>query len=222
MELITLNTGSKGNCYFLKSSNGKMCILDCGIKYKDITKHIESFMNVDLVFCSHNHNDHSLALKDFELSGCECISYKNIISKQKVEVGQWTLLPFQVAHNDLNYGVIIYDNYEKKKIVYATDFSAMPKIKNVDHWIYEINYDNFTVNKMIENGYTDFAHLHHNLNFHNSLESALEYFEEIGKVETLITCHLSNIGGLEDNIKNYMNKYAKHLYIAKKGTKITF
>ena len=77
-------------------------------------------------------------------------------------------------------------------------------------------------NKMIENGYTDFAHLHHNLNFHNSLESALEYFEDIGKVETIITCHLSNIGGLEDNIKNYMNKYAKHLYIAKKGTKITF
>ena len=222
MELLTISTGSKGNVYRLTSANGKMCILDCGIKYRDITKHIETFMNLDFVFTSHSHIDHSLALKDFELSGCECISYKNIISKQKIEVGQWTLLPFQVAHNDLNYGVIIYDNYEKKKIVYATDFSAMPKIKNVDHWIYEINYDNFTVNKMIENGYTDFAHLHHNLNFHNSLESALEYFEEVGKVETLITCHLSNIGGLEDNIKNYMNKYAKHLYIAKKGTKITF
>lgn len=132
------------------------------------------------------------------------------------------MLPFQVAHNDLNYGVIIYDNYEKKKIVYATDFSAMPKIKNVDHWIYEINYDNFTVNKMIENGYSDFSHLYHNLNFHNSLENAVDYFEKVGKVKTLIACHLSNIGGLEDNIKKYMHKYAENVYIAKKNKIIEF
>lgn len=222
MELLTISTGSRGNCYFLKSANGKTCILDCGIKYKDITKHIETFMNIDFVFCSHDHKDHSLSLKNFELSGCECISFKNVISQKKIKVGQWTLLPFQVAHNELNYGVIIYDEYENKKVVYATDFSSMPKIKNVDNWIYEINYDNFTVNKMIEGGYSDFSHLYHNLNFHNSLENAIEYFEKVGKVKTFIACHLSNIGGLEDNIKKYMHKYAENVYISKKNKIIKF
>lgn len=55
MELSTINTGSKGNCYILKSNNGKFCILDCGIKFQDITKHIDTFQDLDFVFCSHFH-----------------------------------------------------------------------------------------------------------------------------------------------------------------------
>lgn len=132
------------------------------------------------------------------------------------------MIPFQVAHNELNYGVIIYDSYENKKIVYATDFVSMPKIKGVDNWIYEINYDEFTINKLIDKGNADLSHLHHNLAFHNSLENAKEYFEEIGKVKTLMVCHLSNIGGLEQNIVNTMQPYASELYILKKNMKIEF
>lgn len=214
MKLKVLSTGSKGNSYILTSSNGKYCILDCGISFNDIKKNMTSFKDLDFVFTSHIHQDHSKALKDFELSGCKCISYKNITCT-KIEIGQWTLVPFRVIHNELNYGVIIYDSYENKKIVYATDFSSMPIIKNVDNWLYEINYDEFTVNKLVENG--NFLHLSNNIHFHNSLENAVKYFEKIGKVNTLIACHLSNIGGTKERIENTMHNYAKHLYIAKKG-----
>lgn len=55
MELTTLATGSRGNCYILSSISGKKCILDCGIKFKDITKNIPTFKNVDFVYCSHSH-----------------------------------------------------------------------------------------------------------------------------------------------------------------------
>lgn len=57
MELITLSTGSQGNCYILKSNSGKFCILDCGIKFKDITNnlHFSTFGNCDFAFCSHEH-----------------------------------------------------------------------------------------------------------------------------------------------------------------------
>lgn len=57
MELTTLATGSRGNAHILKSSNGKFCILDCGIKMKDITSsdNFNSFSNLDFVYCSHSH-----------------------------------------------------------------------------------------------------------------------------------------------------------------------
>lgn len=55
MELTTLASSSRGNCHILKSANGKFCILDCGIKFKDITSKevFSGFGNLDFVFCSH-------------------------------------------------------------------------------------------------------------------------------------------------------------------------
>ncbi len=57
MELTTLSTGSRGNVYLLQSSNGKFCVLDCGLKMKDITKStaFNGFKNLDFVYCSHSH-----------------------------------------------------------------------------------------------------------------------------------------------------------------------
>lgn len=57
MDVITLATGSTGNCYFVKDNNGKTVILDCGIKFKDITHHPEfpKFKDIDFVFVSHSH-----------------------------------------------------------------------------------------------------------------------------------------------------------------------
>lgn len=57
MEVITLATNSSGNSYILKSQNNRFCILDCGIKFKDITnnKAFSSFQDLDFVFCSHFH-----------------------------------------------------------------------------------------------------------------------------------------------------------------------
>ena len=36
MDVITLATGSTGNCYFVKDVNGKTIILDCGINFQEI------------------------------------------------------------------------------------------------------------------------------------------------------------------------------------------
>lgn len=57
MKVVTLSSGSKGNNYILQSDNGKFCILDCGLKFEDITnsKYFNSFSKLDFVFCSHIH-----------------------------------------------------------------------------------------------------------------------------------------------------------------------
>ena len=225
MKLTTLSSNSKGNCHILKSSNGKFCILDCGIKFKDITssKEFSSFQDLDFVFSSHIHLDHSKSLKDFALTGVEIVSYENIEPRKPINIGQWTLIPFPVLHNVPNYGLIIYDNYEQKRIVYATDFVKLPKIVNTDYWIYEINYDEFNVNKIIEKQEIEDLHIANNVKYHNSLESAIEYFSELGnKPKLIIACHLSNMGGCEENILREMQPLCDQIEIAKKNKTIKF
>lgn len=225
MELTTLSTGSRGNCYILKSSNGRFCILDCGLKLKEITSSsaFGKFMDCDFAFCSHEHKDHSLSLEDFEKSGIDCISYKNIQSGKTIKFGQWVIYPFPVAHNALNYGAIILDKSENKKIVYATDFVSMPKIQNVDYWLYEINYDEFTVNKLIDTQDLEDLHVANNIKYHNSLESAVEYFSGLNnKPKLVVACHLSNIGGCDKNILYKMKRLCDRIKIATKNKTIKF
>lgn len=57
MIMNTLASGSTGNCHFLKNSNGRFIILDCGVKMSTITgsEHFTGFSDIDFVFCSHCH-----------------------------------------------------------------------------------------------------------------------------------------------------------------------
>ena len=56
MKVITLASGSSGNAYLVEE-NGRYILLDCGIKFEDITgsKHFPGFRKLDLVFVSHLH-----------------------------------------------------------------------------------------------------------------------------------------------------------------------
>lgn len=225
MYLTTLGTGSKGNSYILKSSNGKFCVLDCGLKMRDITSSTEfdSFKNLDFVFSSHEHKDHSLSLEDFERSGAECISYKSIVPRKKIEIGQWEIFPFTVLHNAVNYGIIIYDKVEEKKLVYATDFIKMPKIQGIDYWLYEINYDKATVDRLVDEKELDELHIANNVKYHNSLEDAVDYFKSLNnKPKLVIACHLSNMGGCDKNILQEMKPVCDRIEIAKKNKTFRF
>ena len=68
MTLDCIATGSNGNCYILKDTNGRAVILDCGIRFQDITHHkaFPNFFNIDFVFVSHSHSDHNKSLNDFK------------------------------------------------------------------------------------------------------------------------------------------------------------
>lgn len=225
MKLVTLSTGSKGNSYILQSNNGKFCVLDCGIKFQDITnnENFNGFRNLDFVFCSHIHEDHSRSLEDFKNSGCEIISYENPRLNETIVIGQWRLRMFHVKHNAENYGIIIHDTNENKTFCYVTDFTEMPKIEKVDYWLYEINYDEFTVNKLIDEKDISKLHIANNIQFHNSLENSQEYFGNLKtKPKLIIACHKSNMGGLAENIENGMKDFCDRIVVAKKNLVVEF
>lgn len=170
------------------------------------------------------HKDHSLSLQDFKNSGVECLSYENLTPNKTIQIGQeWRVLPFHVKHNVENFGCIIYNIPEDKKLVYVTDFTQMPKINNIDYWLYEINYDEFTVDKIIDNEDISNLHVANNIQYHNSLENAQKYFSELqNKPKLIVACHISKMGGTLERIKTKMKPLCDRIEVAKKGQIINF
>lgn len=56
MKLSTIGTGSSGNSYFLKASNGEILLMEAGVKWSDVRKAI-NFKTSDVVgvVISHTH-----------------------------------------------------------------------------------------------------------------------------------------------------------------------
>lgn len=154
-----------------------------------------------------DHIDHNKSLNDFKKSGCEIVSYENLEKKvQQKNIDNFTITTFPIEHNVDNWGIVIKDNNEGTKLCYCTDFNQMPKLENVDYWIYEVNYIEERIDKQIEkSGFDKFKHT--NFIHHNSLEKALRYFEELKtKPKTLCVCHLSKENGSRRKILTQLRK----------------
>lgn len=216
MRIITLNTGSDGNCYLLKDNNDRTIILDCGLPFEKIThnKEFPSFSKIDLLFTSHSHQDHSKALKEFKKTGIDVISYETLEKKvQNFSFGKWAFTTFPVEHNADNWGIIIKDNETGTKVCYVTDFTKMPKLENIDHYIYEINYIEADIDARVDaGGYDKFKHT--GFTHHNSLENAIEYFEGLSVKPTSINiCHLSKDNGNWKKINKQLKQHFKNITI---------
>lgn len=227
MKLKVLATGSSGNCYILTSGTGEFLVLDAGIKFKDITsdKAFTGFKNLDLAFVSHEHKDHSLSLQRFKDVGVTTISYESGLSSQGADLGRlgrFLVEKFAVNHNVPTFGAIIRDLETRESVVYATDFSAMPKIFGVKNFIYEINFDQESYENAVWEDKISLTHASNSYNNHNSLEKAVDYFEQIGKIDNLVIVHMGSETANEDKIRKTMQKYANNVYIAKKGKEIQF
>ena len=214
MNLYVIGTGSKGNCYLL-CENNHYIVLDCGLKFQEITSYTNfpSFCQIDFVWCSHQHGDHSKSLKNFKMSGCNCLTYEKLKPElQKWNMGYWDCLTFPVSHNVPNWGIVIKSKQTNEKFCYVTDFCALPKIEGIDYWLFEVNYIEKYIDTMIDDG-IDIQNL--GFNNHFSLEQAVDYFNSLQTRPKGITCcHLSQNNSIEDEILKEMSDFADKVQIA--------
>jgi len=218
MELACLKSGSKGNCYILKSNNGNMLLLDLGVTAKEISanKVFTSWFNVGGAIVTHSHKDHSAGIKEISSNGIQ-VYYEFSDNKLFIIDENWAILPFDCVHDVPTKGFIIKDLTENKVIVYATDTAKLPPIKNVDFWLVECNNDYETLNDSIQNGELDYEYLGRVMETHLGLEYLVEYFNNsvIKKPEWIIACHLSNENSNAGTIRNKLSVKANNFDIAR-------
>jgi len=121
MKLITVGTGSSGNCYLLKRDNDRFIALDCGCKWKDVLVGC-GFRPIDIDFAlvTHSHSDHSRYTRDFISNGIDVISNENVLTKKIYKKGASAVVAFEVPHDVPCYGYLI--RVDGRTIVYMTDF----------------------------------------------------------------------------------------------------
>ena len=140
MKLLTVGTGSAGNCYLLQLNDDSFIALDCGVAWKKVMI-ATKFRPMDIRFAlvTHSHSDHSCYARDFKRYGIDV--YGNLTERKIFKKGDVEIIPFEVPHDVRCYGYLI--KVDGRRIVYMTDFGYCQytfKSWGVDTWLIACNH----------------------------------------------------------------------------------
>ncbi len=173
----SLGSGSSGNCYYI-GTYSRGILIDAGISARNVRQRLRAlgldYENIWGIFVTHDHADHVRAVgtlgEKFHIpvytthhvrEGIErnpCVnpkpinSYRPIDKNAEVKVGDFSITPFEVAH-DSNDCVGYHIRTQNTTITLATDVGEVNDelaqfVQKSDVLILESNYDN----DMLERG----------------------------------------------------------------------
>ena len=190
LNIKTISTGSKGNCYLLSTENETL-VLDCGVPMKEIKKALKfNVSRVCGVLCTHGHQDHCKSEPDFLNMGIQVFRPydERIECSLATKCGPFMVQAFKLPHNGTpNYGFLI--TVDGQKILYMTDFEYCQytfKNQKINHILIECNYQNEYVDRNIPN-------YEHKLRGHCELETC-KGFVGTNKSDELKTVLLLHMG----------------------------
>ena len=190
MILKVLSSGSKGNCYILRDSEGRQLVLDVGIPFKKILCGLDyDLMSVVGVCVTHSHKDHSLSMNDFINRGIpryRPYQYLCNNARQTTYFGNYKVQSFELEHDVPCYGFLI-THPEMGKLVYITDTAYCKyRFKDLNHILVECNYDE----RMLDDEYEAKGHVLHD---HFELGAVKRFIaaNETENLRTIVLCHTS-------------------------------
>jgi beta-lactamase domain protein len=163
MKVITLGSGSKGNCALVLSENSAI-LIDAGITYRLVEKNLEninlSFNNIDGILITHCHKDHTAHLKAI-IKNTKINAYipkkmyesirdlipieRCIFINDDFNINDFKIKLIHTSHDaPSSVGYIIESN--NKKMMYVTDTGYLNRkyvlpCTNLDIYLIESNHD---------------------------------------------------------------------------------
>lgn len=208
MQLTIVGTGSKGNSYILKATNGDVLLIEAGVKFLNIKEKLDfDLSKVCGLLISHFHLDHCKGAEDACKAGINIYTSKEskenfrfksnrvkVIEEEKSFcIGSFRVLPFAVSHDVYCFGFLI-EHKEMGKTLFITDtFMVHHKFKNLNNIIIEANYSMEILEDLSSKGLIhDFLH-DRVIKSHLSLENCKGVLiaNELSKVYQIVLIHLS-------------------------------
>lgn len=232
IDIQVLASGSRGNCYRIDDGSTPL-LLECGIPYKEIQKKLK-FKISDIIGCliTHEHGDHSKAIKDVIKTGIDCYMSQGtakalnvsghrvhiVQRKQQFKVGTWTILPFDTQHDAVEPLGFLMVNQAGERLLYATDtYYIRYKFSDLTHIMVECNYSMDILRSNVETGLIDKALKNRILKSHFNLEHVKEFLKvnDLSKVQQIWLIHLSDSNSDAERFKQEIQELTgKMVFIA--------
>ena len=218
IEITTLATGSKGNCYYVTDGKTPL-LLEAGIKFREIQKQLNfQTSNIKACLISHEHLDHCKGVEDLIKNGKNCYMsegtadalgieghrVKHIQPRQSFTVGTWTILPFEVEHDVAEPLGFLLVNQDGDKLLFATDtYYVRYRFKGLTHIMVECNYSVDILNENIDEGRIPKVMKKRLLRSHFSLENVKEFLRanDLKNTREIWLLHLSDNNSDERRFK---------------------
>lgn len=162
MRIVVLGSGSKGNSTFIDLGEKKI-LIDVGFTYKHIKEQLSKInvdpKEIDAVFITHDHSDHTNGLKVFlkqvnpmlfvtpEVEGMILgTRYENSeYLLDEMYFGGAIIKTFPLSHDSLTINGFLIEK-DGESLVYITDtgyvnLRHLTKLKNKTYYIFESNHD---------------------------------------------------------------------------------
>jgi len=209
IEIKSLASSSKGNAYHITDGYTPL-LLECGLPIKQLQQKLNyRLSDVQGCLITHEHNDHSKAIKDILKLGIDC--YMSAGTKEAIGsnhhrlneiyhsipfvIGTWKILPFKVFHDAAQPVGYLLANRAGDKLLFATDtYFIRYKFPGLTHIMVECNYSEEILNKNVERGIVPVEMKRRLLRSHFSLENVREFLKvnDLNKVEEIHLLHLSD------------------------------
>ncbi|TDX52161.1 MBL fold metallo-hydrolase [Orenia marismortui] len=241
IDITTIASGSKGNCYLVDDGKTPL-LLECGISIKEIRKGTEFRLGeVEGCLITHEHQDHIKSAVDVAGCGIDCymskgtfdnygfgshrfniVELQHVSGKQKIykpfKIKTWTVKPFEAQHDVEEHLGYLLANQAGEKLLFATDtFYLKYKFQGLTHIMIECNYALDILNENIRSGRVPAVQKKRLLKSHFSLENVKGFLRanDLSKVEEIHLLHLSDRNSDEERFKREIQELTgKVVYIA--------
>jgi phosphoribosyl 1,2-cyclic phosphodiesterase len=205
MDVKVLASGSTGNCYLVGDGRTRL-LLECGIPMKKIQQGcMFQLSGVSGCLVTHEHDDHSHAVKDLVLHGINCymssgtadalgvngFRIRRVASLQPFEIGTFRITPFATQHDCADpLGYLLHSSVTGENLLFATDtYYLRYRFKGLTHIMIECNYIDDLVRDSAPTSVTNRLY-----SSHMSLDTCIAFLRanDLSTVKTIWLIHLSN------------------------------
>ena len=193
MDIKVLASSSRGNCYLISDGSTPL-LLECGQRVSEIRQGL-GFGLTDVSACllSHEHQDHSKAIKDvlragvyvytspgtIEALGLDNHRLRAVKSKDTFRVGTWTIRAFETQHDAKEpLGFLLHSKATGERLLFATDtYYIRYRFPRLHYIMVECNYAMDILEDNVRRGLVPEVLKKRLLTSHFSLENVKEFLK---------------------------------------------
>ena len=219
MQIDVLASSSLGNAYIV-SDGATSILLDAGIPYKELQVKSDFKVNeVAACFISHEHGDHSRAVKDLLKGAIDVYALPETLSALGVSdhhrthdveplktytINTFEIMPVTMYHDCPCVGYMVYSKTSQERLFFVTDtYKITINPQSIDYLIMEVNYQKEIVNSLVNEGKMEASIRSRLLFSHYELSKALSWLSKIDKsrLKRIYVAHLSSGHSNAEEIK---------------------